>query len=165
MVKKKGLLMLAAFLLMILAAVSLLLYANHTQNDLEEKIEIESEGVTKNTLSVKELTLHPSESKVYTVVLKSELEGDFDVKMDYRETKDGGMKPYVNVLIRAGAQVLYEGTLTDLLDKDHLITFDVSIHADDPLTLTICYSMPESIGNEAQDTFAEFDIQTTIARK
>ena len=161
---KKGWLTIATFLLLSLGAIALLIYSL-SQSNLEKTISVESEGITTETLTVKGLALHPGEQQEYTVVFEGELDGDFTVSLDYRETRNGGMKPFVAAILRTGGSVVYEGTLAELLNSDRVITFDARLSPDDPLTLSLCYQMPSHIGNEAQGTFAEFDITVTVERK
>ena len=154
----------SAFLLMLVAAIYLIAY-NLSQSELQKTISIKGDGVTTDRIEVRQLLLHPGETQEYTVTFKSELEGEFAISLDYCETRDGGMKPYVNAVISSGDRVLFNGALETLLQKNRTVHFDAELNPKDPLTITLCYSMPENIGNEAQATFAEFDIIVTVERK
>ncbi|MBE5731257.1 MAG: hypothetical protein E7350_04845 [Clostridiales bacterium] len=162
--KKKSLnILIVALAVVAIFGGMLAIYVNDAKDSFAESITVDSDGVTETVVSVNDLTLIPTQRKDYTLSLQSEIEGTFDVVLDCEETRDGGMKQFVFVTVKSGDSVVYEGGLSDLLgDTD--VMFQVEIDSETAVQLTICYEMPESVGNEAQGTSADFDIHIRIEK-
>ena len=156
--------LIASFVLIGIFAVMLIVFIDYAKDNFGNNITVSSEGVTESTLSVRNLRLNPSESKEYSINLVCEASGGFDVTLDFVEKADGGMKPFVNVTVKCDGELLYEGSLTALLDGDEVIVFEAELHATEPRVISICYSMPRSIGNEAQGTYSDFDLYLKVKK-
>ena len=156
--------MIVALLVIGAMAIMLILFVDKAHDDLKESIKVNSDGVTYETLTVKDLKLTPDESREYTVSLTCAASGSYYISLDYEEMKDGGMKSFVDVTVKCGEAEVYNGSLTKLLDEDHIIKFEGELHATEPLVVSICYKMPYSIGNEAQGTYADFKIDMKIEK-
>ena len=50
----------------------------------------------------------------------------------------------------------------ELLDTDLIIEFEETLEADEPRVITFRYEMPYETGDEAQGTYADFNIKLTI---
>lgn len=162
--KKKSLSILIVALAVIAALGGMMaIYLNDSKESFADSITVDRDGVTETVVSVQDLSLIPTEKKDYSVNLQSEIEGTFDVVLDYEETRDGGMKEFVVVTIKSGGSVVYEGALVDLFgDLD--VVFQVEIRNGETVDLNFCYEMPYSVGNEAQGTSADFDIHIRIQK-
>ena len=146
--------------LCVLAATGGLLAANTqiAHEEFEENITLSKEGATNATLCVQNLTLCPSTSRTYTVHLKCKASGTYRILLDYEEKNDGGLKPFVNVTVRVGGEDAWQGTLAELLDGQTVPTLTGELQAKEPFDVQVIYTMPEQVGNEAQDTFSDFEI-------
>ena len=109
--------------------------------------------------------LLPTETKEYTVQLVCEASGSYYIYVSYIETNDGGMKHFVDVRIKKGDDTVYEGKLDELLDTEKIVEFEGVIEADDPIPITVYYTMPGTVGNEAQGTSASFNLNLKIKKK
>ena len=156
--------LIAAFVLLGIFAFALAIFIQWAHERFEDGITVTENGVTEAVLKVRDLKLHPAESKEYTVNLRCEASGSYFIYLDYNETADGGMKGFVNVTVKYNGEAVYEGSLSSLLDSEEIIEFEGVLEADDPQLLLINYEMPRDIGNEAQGTFSDFDIQLKIKK-
>lgn len=157
--------LIVSFLLIGIMAVMLITFLGKAKEDFPENITVSSDGVTESILAVRDLKLSPTESKEYSVNLVCAASGSYHIYLDYEEKEDGGMKPFVDVTVKFDGEVVYEGELAALLrDDGELIQFEGELHAEEPLVVSICYLMPYDVGNEAQGTYADFDIHLKIEK-
>ena len=104
------------------------------------------------------LNLKPGEVFEYTINIKCELEGHYNIKLSLSELRHGGLEQFVDT------QITYEsgtanGNLLDLLNKtDEVISYDCMLSLFKPQSIVLRYSLPESVGNEAQGKFADFKV-------
>ena len=163
--KQKGITILTISLALLgMVGVMLLVFVNQAHDEFKESIEVSENGVTEEVLAVRDLMLNPADQKQYEIRLTCPASGQFDITLDHEEIKDGGMKPFVNVRISCNERELYCGTLVDLLDHGATVSVKEELHATDPLILYVAYEMPYETGNEAQDTFADFNIHLKIEK-
>ena len=164
MLKTKGItLLLFVMGLISVMAVSLVFYMKEDKPNLSEKIIVQADGVTENTLTVKELTINPGEKRECCVFLESEIEGDFSTIIAFEEIVDSGLKQFINVKIYLDDQTVYTGTLLELLNG-YSVSFLSVLYKDNKTLLKIEYLMPEETGNEAQLTTASFYIKIKIEK-
>lgn len=163
--KKRSIYILIASLLMLgIMAVMLIVFLGKAKEDFPDSITVSENGVTESVMTVRDLKLNPTESKEYSINLVCEASGSYYVTLDYEEKADGGMKPFVDVTVKLDGQVIYEGQLLSLLDGDELIGFEAELHRKNPVKISVVYTMPYEVGNEAQGTYSDFDIIITIEK-
>ena len=163
--KNKSINMLIVGLILLgLMAVMLIVFIEKAHDDFEKNITVNSDGVTESVLSVRNLKLTPTQKSEYSINLVCDASGSYHVSLVYEEKTDGGMKEFVNVLVKYDEKIAYEGTLGALLDGHETIEFESELKSDDPVVITICYEMPYTVGNEAQGTYADFDICLKIEK-
>lgn len=156
--------LIVALLLLTVLSVSLVVLVEHAHDEFKEDVTVRKNGVTEERLSVRGLSLVPTEKREYEIDLTCVASGSFDVILDYEEKADGGLKNFVNVSVKADGQLVYQGRLSDLLDRGDVIRFEGELKEKEPLVVTICYEMPRETGNEAQKTSADFDIKLRIEK-
>jgi hypothetical protein len=143
----------------------LITFLESVKQDFEDNIKVSEDGVTESVQQVRDLKLNPTESKEYRVDLVCAASGSYYIYIDYEEKEDGGMKPFVEVTVKLGDEVVYEGSLAALLeDGCEPIQLEGELHAEEPLPITVCYLMPRDVGNEAQGTYADFDLHLKIEK-
>ena len=156
--------LIVGLLLLGIMAVILSVFLWKAKEEFPEKITVDESGITETIWKVRDLKLNPSESKEYSVNLVCEASGSYYITLDYEETRDGGMKGFVNVTVNVDSEAVYKGSLSELLDNEITIDFEEELYATDPVVITIRYSMPYEIGNEAQGTYSDFDINLKIKK-
>lgn len=153
-----------AFILLAAISVTLIVFIEHARERFPEDITVHSEGVTESTLPVRDLRLNPSESKEYSVNLVCLASGSYHVALDFLETVDGGMKKFVNVHVSCDGVEAFSGSLADLFHEGSLVEFETELHETEPVVITVKYEMPRETGNEAQGTYADFDVHLKITK-
>lgn len=156
--------MLSAFFVLAMMASMLIVLVMQAHNNFPKDIKVREDGVTEDVFSVRNLRLCPTESKAYDVDLFCEASGDYNITLSYVETKPGAMKHFVDVAIKLNGEAVYTGKLASLIDKKEIVSFDETLFANDPQTVTVVYTMPYETGNEAQGTTADFDIHLKIQK-
>ncbi|MBR5140665.1 MAG: hypothetical protein IKV16_06370 [Clostridia bacterium] len=156
--------LIVAIFLLTLMSITLVFFLQKAEEDFPKDIRVKQDGVTQTILPIRDLRLNPTESKEYTVDLFCAASGSYNVSLDYTEMADGGMKPFVNVIVRVNGALMYEGGLDSLLTTDEVISFETELSADDPVVLSLTYLMPREIGNEAQGTYSDFNILLSIKK-
>lgn len=154
--------LIVGFIVLAMMAVGLFVFIEYAHDVFPENITVSAEGKTTTTLPIRDLHLIPAETKEYSVNLVCEASGDYNVILEFNEEKDGGMKGFVNVTVSCDGESIFEGSLVELFEKGKTLEFIRTIEADDPTVITFSYSMPREIGNEAQGTFADFNVLLTI---
>ena len=92
-------------------------------------------------------------------------EGSYSVVLDYNETEDGGLKKFVDVEVKLNDETIYTDSLEDLLMEGETIDFSTDLFSATPAVIKIIYKMSDKIKNEAQETFADFDIKLSIEKE
>ena len=156
--------MIVAFVLLALMSVMIITFIEDTHDNFEKNITVDADGVTEEVVAVRELMLLPTESKEYSINLVCAASGAYRIFLDYEEKADGGMKPFVDVVVKSDDKVVYSGNLAELIDGKRTVEFEGELFAKDPLVVTVCYEMPGGVGNEAQGTFADFDVRLKIKK-
>ncbi len=101
-------------------------------------------------------SLRPGEDFEYKVKFKSRAADDYDIGIEFKEVGESTLKDFVNVEICYGEEV-YVHTLCEMLDENKKVNFVCAL-GEEPAQITIRFSMPEEVGNEAQGTVADFDV-------
>ena len=162
-IKSKSMLNIA-ILVLALASAILAFYIWYAHITFEEGITVSADGVTEAVVEVRDLSLVPAQSKEYTINLICKATGGYHISLIYEEKIDGGMKQFVNVTVKLGDREVYRGSLSGLLNGEEVIQFDGELEEKEPLPVTVIYEMPTSIGNEAQGTYADFDVRVEILK-
>ena len=149
---------------LVLIAIVLTMYILDVNKSFNGRIVVRSDGKAHEILEVSDLSLLPTQSKDYEVELISLIEGDFDIMLDYKESDDGNLSTFVDVTIKVGDEVYYEGKLSDLFDSDNVVKFTIFLDKTEPQVIVFTYSMDSEVGNEAKNTYSTFVVDLTIDR-
>lgn len=153
-----------AMLLFAVLSIMLIVFLNQAHEDFKNDITVSASGVTEKTLTVRDLKLTPTQQTEFDVGLTCAASGSYNISLDYIEQRDGGMKHFIDVVVKYNGEVVYEGNLLELLDGDEIVRFEGVLEEKEPCTITIVYEMPIDVGNEAQGTSADFDIRLRIEK-
>lgn len=154
-----------AMLFIGIMATMLIIFLADAKEKFPEEITVVEDGVTESILPIRDLMLNPTESREYSVNLFCRASGGYYIYLDFEETEDGGMKPFVDVTVKVDGEVLYEGKLDALLAPDAAaVECEAELYADEPRVFTVTYTMPRDVGNEAQGTYSDFDLNLKIKK-
>ena len=162
--KKTVFIIISALLMLGLMASMLILLVMNAHEDFSKNIKVREDGVTEDVFTVRDLRLSPNQSKEYEVDLVCDASGAYNITLEYEEKQHGTMKHYVDVVVKANGETVHEGKLSSLMDKHEIVSFDGNLFAKKPLTVTVIYTMPYEIGNEAQGTSADFNVHLKITK-
>ncbi len=152
-------------ILCIMSAISvggILLFNNLSMHDeFQNNITISEKGETKELLKFESLSLIPGESVGYNVNLQSSLNSDFVITLDFVNTKSGGLEKYmmVETSINGDKRTFSMLSLFEGLD----IVYNAELFADNQLEFR--FYMPDTIGNEAQGKFVDFDVNLIVTNE
>lgn len=151
-IKKFKFLLIAACIALSGVCSSLFFSANNDK--LQKNTTITVKQDTTRTLEAEITGIYPGNSREYVINLNVKDAEILDISLAFRnkENNDGKLKNYIDVTISAG-DVKIEKTLKELLDDD--AKYDLG---DNVKTITITYTMPESVGNESKGATADFYI-------
>ena len=121
------------------------------------------EGI-EETVSIDGLGLVPGESREYSFVLNCTKEGRYAIGIKVDETKDGGLKNFVNVKIKIGDDTLLEDKLVNITDQTTVLDLSYPFLKTTE-AFTVVYTMPLDVGNEAMNTYADFDMTVLISNE
>lgn len=114
-----------------------------------------------NVEEIEEISLkgfYPGTKQEYVLNITSEVPGEYSLDFIFKEIEDKGLKNHIIVSIVYDNVTQYEGRLSDLFDERTQIRLGTSLDETLPIKVTVTYSMPREVGNEAQLTSTLFDI-------
>ena len=156
--------LITAMVLLCIMATLLIFFIYNADQKFEGSIMVKENGITETLIPVRDLVLSPGVSKDYDVKLICDASGSYHVRIDFREKTDGGMKEFVDVVVEFDGKEVYSGRLTELIDEGFVIETEHELKAKDPVNVTFRYTMPLETGNEAQGTYAYFDVHIAIEK-
>lgn len=155
---------LVALLALSAMAITLVLFLVEAHENFPESVKVRENGVTQDVFSVRDLQLYPGQSREYEIELVCDASGDYNITLAYEELESGSLKHYVDVAVKANGETVYTGKLSRLIDDKETVSFDGTLEAEEPLVVTVTYTMPHEIGNEAQGASTDFDIYLRIEK-
>ena len=149
------------------AGAAVVLHVQSMQQDFVKNITVVENGMVEDKLEMVAHGLNPGTEKVFTVNLgcAEGMEGDYQVTIDFAETDESPLKQFVDVEITLNGEAVYTGKLSDLLKEEtQQIAFRTDLSVKSPSKIVFRYSVDESIGNEAMQKNAYFDICITAKK-
>lgn len=148
---------------LLLISVGCIFVFKDNQNYFDKNITLESNELIHESFEIKKLDLHPGAEIEYRVNFYSKVDDKLNLSISFNEIKPGELKKYVNL------EVEYKNnkatnSLEYYLTNDVTIDFSLDVSKDEKSTVYFRYMMPIDIGNEAQNTTADFEIVLDINR-
>lgn len=107
----------------------------------------------------------PGVEKNYKFEFKAEKKGDYSIEVDFEETKTGELKKYLEVVIKVNGEVLCFTDLNKLFNGEKEIKIEEDFIKNEILEFEICYKMPATVGNEAENAEADFNMIIKMAKE
>ena len=145
-----------------IAVGGILLFNNLSMHDeFQNNIRINENGETRELLNFDSLSLVPGEEVGYNVNLQSSLNSDFVITLDFTNTKSGGLEKYVIVetCLNGDKRTFSMISLFEGLN----IVYNAELFADNELEFR--FYMPDTVGNEAQGKFVDFDVNLIVTNE
>ena len=154
--KLKIFLPIAAVALLLFGVVLLALTVSSPHSELVKDVTLSDTDVTQETLETSANGLIPGDSREYTLNFKGQSSGNYTLKFQFVELNDGALKDSVKVTFVYGDKS-DEYDLAYLL-KGNIVTLNIKVLPKQATTLKLIYSIPLTVGNEAQNATADFVI-------
>ncbi len=130
----------------------------------EKNIVLDDKDKTQTEeMAVKLTEIIPGDKREYSIFL-SALEGDaFNFTVKFEKGSEKSLAPFIDVEIFLDEGSISKTKLTELLNGQE-VQFSKTFDATSKLEIKIVYSMGLDVGDEAQNTTADFNIILTAAR-
>ncbi|MBR3804174.1 MAG: hypothetical protein IKJ14_02350 [Clostridia bacterium] len=166
MIKSKSIwVLIISFIVVAFISIAIIFNNLDARSEFTNSVKIDGSGYAEKEIEVRNLQLHPNESKSYTIEVAPEFGGDYEISINYQEIKDGGLKEFVTVSFSVDGKQVQSSSLKNLLDGKSSIVILQNFSEDKPLKLTVTYIMPYEVGNEAQGAYADFDVTLIFDKK
>ncbi len=125
--------------------------------------EIVLNGSEQKSMAVQLSDMNPGSKRKYTV--KTELvAGDiYNMQIRFQRTDEGELAEYIALDVKYGGTVIASGRLSDFLNGKTL-EFQFEVSEEKNCAFELIYKMDVEAGNEAQGTFAGFEVTMSITR-
>ena len=120
---------------------------------------------SETELPIDDMTLSPGGQAQYTVAIATLASGKFEISLKFtRENTFTRNVSFVSVSVLDGETVLAEKDLQSALAGNN-ISFTQTFEANVAKNYTVRYSIPASVGNEAQNLDLRFDVELIAQKK
>lgn len=151
-------LILALLSVMLLSGVTLTTYMlNEYQRENGEGLDVYIGDSDNKVVTFEDLSLIPGEQCEYTVTITSATNAVYDISLELVELSESSLKNYAYIRAEYGKTVLFDCKLSDIIGTGSA-PFTVDFTESDQAELYITYYLPETVGNEAQETDAFFEL-------
>ncbi len=121
--------------------------------------------LNKQEQSVSEMAVNltgicPGESVSYEICLKAKDGDTFNVEIDFEKTGEDSLAKFIDVTIMLGETEVGTAKLDEYL-KGKRVTFEAQFNGEQTLNVEIVYDMKPEVGDEAQNTIANFKVSLT----
>ncbi len=133
------------------------------QNRYSDEKTIFLDGTEQTEMQVSLSGLYPGKQESYFLHLNANMGDAFKATLVFEKKGTDTLAPYVEVEILVNGNALERGTLAEYLNGkeiDFTLAFQKTTHAE----IGFVYSMGLDIGDEAQNTSADFDIILSTKR-
>lgn len=131
----------------------------NSNKDLENNTTVEVEDGKVETLKVEVLDFYPGKKVDYTIKFNNGSAENYYATIDFHNCDDGNLKDYIDVKISDNNNDLFFMKLNEILNEEKL-SLGKNIEY-----ISIEYSMPEDVGNEAQGTSVTFFVDIEISNE
>ncbi len=118
---------------------------------------------TKTEMEVNLSGICPGDSTSYGIHLEARESDLFDVTMNFKKTGQDSLARFIDVTVKLDGENISTAKLTDYLDGKS-IAFPTDFDGRSTVKLEIVYSMDLEVGDEAQNTAADFNVILTATR-
>jgi hypothetical protein len=135
----------------------------YEQNTFEE-VEFKENGTTSDKLNVSIIVLYPEKSADYSAAFKSTVTQEYSISISFYPDNDDSVElaKYLNATMEINGEEIAGSTpLSDYLAGKNVVYTTLPMTSDHTAIFTLHCTMPESVGNEAQNLTADFTMEIT----
>ncbi len=134
----------------------LLYYFFKKNTELENATTITINEETTKSLKVDLVDIAPGSRSSYTINIESKYFDDFDFSIKFYEKDDPGeLSNYLSLSLTANEYSVTK-SFKEILNSEEIFSLGNNVRK-----ISLLYTMDESVGNEAQNTYANFYIELT----
>lgn len=149
----------------VLLLLGIILFIAVIFNDKDTSvIKVKLEKGENETIAFENLALLPGEQCEYNVELTVGSAKKYDLTLDFNETREGELKKYACAKISVSGEVIFDDLFTKLFEK-RSFSLPIDLSEQDSTRINLLYYLPETVGNEAQDTAADFTLVINAGNK
>ena len=150
-------------IIMILSSVMivlgvLIMYQVSEASDDQEVITVHIQEGSIETVAFADLTLIPGASCEYAIRIKSDTAESCEVVLDFVEKQEGNLGDFAYVRVISNQDVIYDDLLAKAFDAQGIV-FSAEFDKRKNTDLTVIYYLPDTVGNEARNAEAVFELQ------
>lgn len=123
-----------------------------------ENIDVRIQGNSTRLESIYLNSINPGSKSEYLLNITADISGGYEVELFFDEIEDHGLKNHLLVSVIYDGVSIYDGDIVSLFNKDKRVAFQTVLKENTPTVLKVVYSVPRSVGNEAQGASLHFDI-------
>lgn len=140
-----------------LCAIALVWWYDRSQSSSLDDVAviINEEKTTEVNVTLSDFL--PGDSKSYTIQMKNGEEEPISVVMSFEKKETDSLAPFMDVEIRVGGEKISEGKLEEYLNGK-TVTLSNALAVAATCEVEVIYSMGIEVGDEAQNTTADFNI-------
>ncbi len=157
MTKKACYILIIALIVVTMVGIVIGVCNDISEDKLSKQKTIVLNEQTQTEMEVNLSGICPSMTVSYKINLKANKGDSFDITMDFEKTDTDSLAPFVDVEIRLKDESLDSAKLSEYLEGRQ-ITFPAKFDSDAEIDIEIVYSMGLDVGDEAQNTTADFNI-------
>lgn len=117
---------------------------------------------TTEIIEFRNLSLLPGKKTEYKLYLTCKDEGNYSFNIDFFKNEDSYLNEILNVYIMFEDEIVFKENLSNILDDEKMISFNIKLSKTEKSQFTIIYEMPISVGNEAQGLKTALDIKLIV---
>ena len=145
----------------VLVLIAIVLFVAVAFNEKDTSvIKVKLDSGENEKISFENLALIPGEQCEYEIELSVGSVKKYDLKLEFAEKKDGALKRFACAKVIVDGKVVFDDVLFKLFEKG-TIELPIDLSEKDNTKIDLIYYLPDSIGNEAQETEATFDLIIT----
>ncbi len=154
-------LILSVVVTMIGIIIGVWIYVSQDKFADEKTIVLNEQPQTEMEVSLSGLV--PGVSVSYEIHLKANEGGSFGITMDFEKTDSDSLAPFVDVEVRLSGEKIDGAKLSEYLGGKQII-FPAKFDDTSEIDIEIVYSMSIDVGDDAQNTTADFNIVLSAKR-
>ncbi len=133
-------------------------YNNRNGNPMEKTVVLNGETQTESTVRLTDM--YPGFSTSYQIQLKGKSDERYALTVSFEKTGEVSLAPFVDVSLYYGGERIADGKLSEFLEGKGG-SVDAEFSSSKTQQIEIVYSMSEEVGDEAQNTTADFKVVLT----
>lgn len=141
-----------------LAIIGTLIWYFLTVFNKDLSADIDLNGEINEVIEVDELALKPGTDVTYNVNVHCKETNDYILSLDFVEYGSGTLDDFLDVTVKLDGSVIKQTKLSDLISGRQTISLNRNYTIGTTLQFEITYSMPLTVGNEAQGATCDFDM-------